>query len=134
MRRAAGFTLLELMIVVVLTVTVSGAVLFVVKSLQDGERLSAAYTQDLNGLRRAVRAVENDLRHAKQVSDLDWHLEEGRLRRGKQVVAHNIATFDLKPEGDRVQVRIALGPRTSPAHRNAAAVDFTVRMRNGGAR
>lgn len=136
MRRARGFTILELMIVVSMLTVVGATFLGAATTIHREERHSAAYAQDLAGLRRAVQLVEHDLRDAGTTQDVDYRLEDGVLRRGDTPIARNIALFDVSAASDGLaRVRIGLAPRSDAPNRREATLDLVVRMRGkGGAR
>jgi prepilin-type N-terminal cleavage/methylation domain-containing protein len=127
-RRAAGFTLIEVLIVVTLMVAVTGTFGAVAGTIHARDRTTAAYAEDLAGLRRAVRTLRSDLRAARSTADLDWHLEGGVLRRGSRVIARHIAAFGVRARGSLAQVRIALAPRSDAPTRREAILDFAVHM------
>ena len=58
MKRQAGYSLAELMIVTTVLVGVTGTLAAVGHSLHRTDRVSAAYVDDITDLRRAVRMVE----------------------------------------------------------------------------
>ena len=142
MRRQRGLTLLELMG----TLTLLGAVTLVAAALSfDAQRthdLGAAYANDIAETRRALEAVERDVRCAHEVrvdgkavvvatdaGDVVWTLDGKALRRGSEVMARNIARFDThRAARGVVDVRIELG-RRSPDARASASVETTVAMR-----
>jgi type II secretory pathway component PulJ len=127
-RRDAGFSLYELMIVTAVLVTVSGTLAGITHAVHRADRVSAAYAEDLAELRRAVVAVERDLRAAKTVADLRYTLGDGVLRRDGKVIARRIGTFEVTQEGAVVTARIGLLPRAEVATRDAV-VSTTVRLR-----
>lgn len=133
MRRQAGFTLLELMIYIAVFAVFSTAIAGVAHSIHKSDRFSAAYVRDVGGLRRALRLVENDLRHAKSPDELDYELEDGVLSRDGKAIARNIALFDLEADGRLVTVTIALGQRADvpPARRPAITTRVRLRRRAG---
>ncbi len=132
MRRPdAGFSLYELMIVVAVLVTLTAAVAGITHAVHRADRVSAAYVEDLAGLRRAVTSVERDLRAARSLEDLRYVLDLDMLKRGEAVVARRIGTFELLQEGDVVTARIGLLPRAEAPTR-AAVVVTAVRL--GGIR
>jgi len=134
--RARGFTLVELMVAVSVLGVVLATMGGVAATLHREERTSNAYVEDLAGLRRAVRAVEADLRLAATTDDLDVRLEGGVLYRGGSVLARNVALFEVAEAGDGLaRVRIGLGRRSDAPHRRDAVLDLRVRLRGkGGAR
>jgi hypothetical protein len=131
MRRQAGFSLYELMIVTALLVTVTGTIAGITHAVHRADRVSAAYVEDLAGLRRAVATVERDLRVARSLSDLHYVLDLDMLKRGDDVVARRIGTFELKEEDGIATARIGLLPRAEAPTR-AATIVTSVRL--GGSR
>jgi hypothetical protein len=91
------------------------------------ERVSAAYVEDLAGLRRAVALVERDLRAARSVEDLRYTLESGVLERDGAAVAR-IGAFEVTQEGAVATAWIGLLPRAEAATR-PAVVTTSVRLR-----
>lgn len=132
MKRAAGLTLIELMIAMVATAGAIGAAAAIVSTVVREERVSAAYARDLDGLRRAVTALEVDLRGAGSLDDVDWRLDGDRLLRGDETVARRIAEFELTADGGLARAAIAPAPRGGGAPRPAGRILLTVRMRNAG--
>lgn len=131
MRRAAGFSLYELMVVTALLVTVTATIAGITHAVHRADRVSAAYVEDLAGLRRAVATVERDLRAARSLDDLDYVLDLDMLLRGDEVIARRIGTFELMQEGGVVTARIGLLPRAEAPTR-AALIVTSVRL--GGIR
>jgi type II secretory pathway component PulJ len=133
-RRQRGFHLLELMIVTCVTAAVGGAALAVMDGAAGAERLSAAYVEDLRGLRRAAGLLEEDLRAGRAPGEVRYTLERDVLCRDGVPLARNVRAFSLESRGDLAHVRLALGPRSGEALRRDAALELTVRRRPGGAR
>lgn len=132
MKRVAGFTLIELLVAMVATAGAIGASAAVVSTIVREERVSAGYARDLDGLRRAVTALETDLRAARSLDDLGWRLDGDRLLRGDETVARRIAEFAVTADGDLARVAIAPVPRGGGAPRPSGRILLTVRMRNAG--
>lgn len=128
MRREAGFCLYELMIVTAVLVTVTGALAGITHAVHRADRVSAAYVEDLTELRRAVVAIERDLRAARSIDDLRYALDGGALKRDGQIVARRIGMFELTQEGAVATARIGLLPRAEVATRSAT-VSTSVRLR-----
>jgi prepilin-type N-terminal cleavage/methylation domain-containing protein len=131
LRREAGFSLYELMIVVAVLGTVVGTIAGITHAVHRADRVSAAYVEDLAGLRRAVVSVERDLRAARSLADLQYVLDLDVLKRGEAVVARRIGTFEIVQDGEVVTARIGLLPRAEAATREAV-VETSVRL--GGRR
>ncbi len=127
-RREKGFSLYELMIVTAVLGVVTAALAGVTHAVHRADRVSAAYVEDLTELRRAVAAVERDLRAASSIDDLRYALDGGVLKRDGEAVARRIATFELTQEGAVATARIGLLPRTEAATRKAL-VSTSVRLR-----
>jgi prepilin-type N-terminal cleavage/methylation domain-containing protein len=127
-RREAGFSLYELMIVTAVMGGVAAAIAGVTHAVHKADRASAAYAQDLAELRRAVVAVERDLRAAASFEELRYGLDGGVLTREGRVVARRIGGFRLEREGPLVTARIELLPRAEVPTRTAE-VATTVRLR-----
>jgi prepilin-type N-terminal cleavage/methylation domain-containing protein len=128
--RERGYTLAELLVVIVVGSSVLLTATGLIASVRSTERASAAYVRDLVSLQRAVERLEVDLREAKGLEDLDWRLDGDRLCRGDERVADGVATFTLSREGSIAHVRIVLAARAAHAARKDAAVTISVRMRN----
>lgn len=126
-----GFTLMEVLI----ATAAFGATIFVatglVTTIRSTESFSRAYGGDLRGLRRAVRAIETDLRTAADPGEIDVRLEGDRLVRGGRVLARNVAAFEVTRDGPLARVRIALGSRCE-GPRKRGEILFAVRLRNAG--
>jgi hypothetical protein len=120
------------MVVVAVLVTVVATVGGLAQALHRADRVSAAYAEDLAGLRRAVTSVERDLRAARSVGELAYELDGDMLRREGRVVARRIALFEVAEENGVATARIGLRARAEAATR-AAVVTTSVRMRGGEA-
>ena len=141
MRRERGLTMIETMTAVAL---LGGLCIAVGGLALDAKRtsdLGAAYALDVSETRRALGAVEDDLRAASEVriepaklfvsrdgADVRWMLEGTSLRRDGVVLARNVATFDATQDGACVRVAVALG-RRSPDARRTARVETVVHPR-----
>jgi prepilin-type N-terminal cleavage/methylation domain-containing protein len=134
MKAGRGFTLIELLVVIVVMTTVTGSVLTVASTVHREERLSAAYAQDVHGLRRAVQALERDLRTAPGPKAFSWALRDGDLCRDGALLARNVARFDVEWEAERATVHLALGPRSDAPHRREAVLRLVVKRRGGEGR
>jgi len=118
-----GFTLMELMMVTAIVGAVTGISSGVIVTLHGSERHTRAYIDDVNGLRRAVRAVEADLRAGR--SDT-CQLDDGVLRRGDEVLARRVELFEVVRDGDLWVARIGLAKRNETGVRQPVV---TVRVR-----
>jgi prepilin-type N-terminal cleavage/methylation domain-containing protein len=130
-----GFSLLELMIVTAVIALVAASLGGVASVLHRTDRVTAAYVEDLAQLRRAVRAVERDVRASREVvyhrvDDVFYRLDNGRLLRDDQVVARHIGLFEMKREDDLVTVRVGLLPRAHVPAMRRPVVTTRVRLRN----
>lgn len=130
MRRAAGFTLQEIMIVTTLLGLVAATVAGLASGLHRADRVTAAYVEDLAGLRRAVAAVERDLRAARSHRELRYELADGVLWRDGEVVARRIGRFEVTEAGGVATARIGLLPRAEVATREAV-IATSVRLGRG---
>jgi len=143
-RRQRGFTLLELMGSLALIGAVSvvaGGFAFHAKETTE---LGSLYAGDVAETRRALDAVERDLRGARGVrpganslvvvtdaGDVAWKLDGHSLLRGDAVLARNVANFRAERRGAAcVDVTIELGHRAPHAARTAR-VATTVFLRAG---
>ena len=118
-----GFTLMELMMVTVMMSAVTAISSGVIVTLHSSEKRTRAYVDDVNALRRAVRAVEADLRAGR--SDT-CKLEDGVLRRGDVVLARRVETFDVRRDGGVFIARIGLATRAETGARQPVV---TLRVR-----
>jgi len=126
--RERGFTFYELMVVTVVMGMLAASTAGLAAALHRSERTAAAYVDDVTGLRRAVRALEDDLRAASSVAGLPYELADGTLRRDGEVLARNIAVFEVAQEGRLARVRLGLGPRRGGASARRAVVELAVRL------
>jgi prepilin-type N-terminal cleavage/methylation domain-containing protein len=134
MRREAGWTLLELMAVLAVLTIAALAIGGVTEGIRREDRISAAYTRDVRGLRRALQAVEADLREARAISGhtidgVTYRLEGDRLLRDGHELARNIAHFGIERVGERATVRIVLRRRSDRASRREGVITSCVRLR-----
>jgi type II secretion system protein J len=132
MRREAGFTLMELMIVIAMFGFVASICGAMAGALHRTDQHTAAYVDDVSDLRRAVRAVERDLRSATSLDELDYRLEDDRLLRNGHELARRIGCFEMTEAGGLATVRMGLAPRREVASRKAPVVVLKVRLRGGG--
>ena len=117
---------MELAIVLVLVSAVTGISSGVVVTLRRSERLTRAYTDDINGLRRAVRAVEADLRADRGDT---CRLEDGNLLRGDIVLARRIERFEVERDGELWVARIGMMPRSETGAARRPLITLRVRPR-----
>ena len=103
-----GFTLAELMIVMMMASIAIGALGGTAQMLYQTDRHTDAYVRDVSGLRKAVRMLESDLRAG---TGAVYRLDGDRLLRDDRLVARNIGTFELDREGALTVVRIGPAPR-----------------------
>jgi len=127
MRRQAGYSLAELMIVTAVLVGVTGTLAAVGHSLHRADRVSAAYVDDISDLRRAVRTIERDAR-AGRLGSVTYTRDGARLLRNDRLLADNIGTFEIDDAGDVVVVRIGLKPRAATGARRPV-IETRVRVR-----
>ena len=120
-----GFTLMELMMVTVMVSAVSAISSGVIVTLHSSEKRTRAYVDDVNGLRRAVRAVEADLRAG--LTDT-CRVADGVLRRGDVILARRVETFEVRRDGDLLIARIGLATRAETGARRPV-VTLKVRPR-----
>ncbi|MHC4933111.1 MAG: PulJ/GspJ family protein [Planctomycetota bacterium] len=134
MRREAGWTLLELMAVLTVLTAAALAIGGVTEGIRREDRISAAYTRDVRGLRRALQTVEADLREAREmtghtIDGIPYRLEGDRLLRNGHELAGNIAHFAIVRAGDRATVRIVLRRRSDQPSRREGVITSCVRLR-----
>ena len=131
-----GFTLNELMISLVVILVTMGTVGGIAMSMHQRERTTAAYAEDLGGLRRAVARLQEDLSRASALDDVAYRLEGGVLLRAGEPLLRNVASFALTADGSLARVRLQLAPRSDAPTRREAVLDFRVRLRGpkGGER
>ena len=107
----------------------------VTEGIRREDRISAAYTRDVRGLRRALQAVEADLREAQTISGhtIDgaaYRLDGDRLLRDGHELARNIAHFSIEREGELATVRIVLRRRSDRPSRRDGVITSCVRLRS----
>lgn len=117
---------MELGIVLVLFAVVTGISSGVIFTLHNSERRTRAYTDDVSELRRAVRAVEAELRANRGDT---CHLDAGVLRRGDRVLARRISRFEVKREGPLWVARIGLQSRSETGAKRKPVITLRVRPR-----
>jgi len=120
---------MELGIAVVLAAGVALISGGTIVTLRTSERRTRAYTEDITGPRRAVRAIEADLRANR--SDT-CRLVDGELRRGDVVLARRIGRFEIHREGDVWVARIGMEPRAVTGQARKPVVTVRVRPREPG--
>jgi prepilin-type N-terminal cleavage/methylation domain-containing protein len=149
MRRQRGFTLLELVGSLALIASISVVAGGVALHAKETTDLASSYANDVAEVRRALGAVERDLRGAREawtrpdslvaVTDsgcVSWTLADGSLMRDGAVLARNVAEFhsERRPDGC-VRVTIRLGRRAANAARVATvSTSVLVRAAAGGAK
>ncbi len=153
MRRAPGFTLIELMISVVLLASIATTIGMVEGQADVTRRLGSAYVDDVMGAREALAAVERDLRCATVIEvgedALTVRRADGDVRFARagdeltrtdavgrrDLLALNVAAFSARRNGVLVHVSLQLGTRRTEAARGPT-VTTSVRMRaaEGGAK
>jgi len=121
-----GFTLMEVMIATALVAIVTGSLSLMAWSFHKIETTSRAYHDDLAGLRRAVQAVERDLRAD---SGARYELDGTTLRRDGAVVARRIAVFEVEHDGPLATIRLELAPRSTAPSPRRARIEAEVWMR-----
>lgn len=121
-----GFTLIELSVVLVLVAGVAGISSGMILTLRKSERRTRAYTDDITGLRRAVQAIEADLRADR--SDT-CQLVDGKLMRGETVLASRIDRFEIQREGAVWVARIGMKPRRETGRVKRPVIILRVRPR-----
>ncbi len=126
--RSRGFTITELMVAIAMLLILSGVVGGIVMTMRARDESTAAYAQDLSGLRRAARALETDLRAAPSLSAVDYELKDGTLLRWGKPLLTRVASFDLKAHGALARVQLTLAARARTSTR-LARIAFDVRMR-----
>lgn len=127
--RERGTSILEIKIVLVIFTMTLLAAYSAYQSQRRCDRLVDGYAGDVLGCRRALEAVEPDLREATgvfaDVADAvriettrgiaEYRLRDGVLTRSTEgdvrVVARNIGAFEVVPEGVGFRVRLGPGPR-----------------------
>lgn len=125
-RARRGFTLVEVIVVTAALGMVAMVFGTVMTGLHRTERHSGAYVADLEGLRRAVRTIERDLRAGRAP---EYAVEDGTLTRDGAVLATNIAVLDFAREGDVTAVVIGLAPRSDVPSARRPVVRFKVGRR-----
>lgn len=107
-----------------------GATLSALSQHVNGERRAAEGREaDLAGLRRAARALEDDLRAGVDPVGAGWRAYRGELIRDREVLARSVESLDLRREGDLWHVAIAMNPRAAEGPRRRCVLEWTVRAR-----
>ena len=130
-----GFTLIEMMIVTAVLAVVATSMGGIASVLHRTDRQTAAYVEDLGELRRALRTVERDLYAAKEIGyyridGIVYRRAGTDLLRDGEVIARNIALFDLDLTDGVVTVRVGLAQRSHVPGRREPVVTSRVRPRN----
>jgi prepilin-type N-terminal cleavage/methylation domain-containing protein len=116
-RRSRGFTLLELMVAMGMLAFAAASVAGVVHQIRSEEKIARDYTDDLEGLRSALRTIESDLLSATKIEgavidSVPYALDDNnRLLRDGEVVAESVGSFSIRQRMDFVTVRISPAPR-----------------------
>ena len=128
-RSARGFTLAEMMVVVSCAGVFGATLAGIGARVHADERASAGRQADLEGLRRAARMLDDDLRSGRSPDASSWRLEGDVLYRGSRPVLRSVAAFEAKRDGDVWRPRIALRPRVVEGPRREAVLEWSVRPR-----
>ena len=145
--RTAGFTLMELVISMAVLVVLSIGTGYTLINGYATQRLSAGYADDVTGMRKALTAVERDLRSARDVEispdavtvhladdDIHYAIDNGRLKRNGRTLSRNVVGFDVTGDHGLFTATVTLGNRADAAARRPS-VSSTVRPRAfGGAK
>ena len=111
-KAARGFTLIELCIVTLIATAVFGTSAAMITTLHRSEQRTGAYTREVSDLRRAIRALERDLRALDTaVSRANYRLDGDRLYRGDVLLARRISAFEIEQQGALRVARVELMPR-----------------------
>jgi prepilin-type N-terminal cleavage/methylation domain-containing protein len=132
--RSRGFTLAELMVVVSCAGVFGGTLTAVGLHVHAQGRASAGRQADLDGLRRAARLLDDDVRSGRLGRAVRWSLDDAVLRRDDVPVLASVASFEAAREGDVWRLRVALRPRVTEGPRREAVLDWSVRARVEDAR
>ena len=125
-----GFTLAELMVTLAMTGAFGATLTAVSMRVNDEQKAAVGRQADLDGLRRAARLLDDDLRAGKDPVAERWHLDRNELLREHEVVARSVAVFDLTRDGELWHVRIGLKPRAAAEGvRRECVLEWTVRAR-----
>lgn len=124
MRR--GFTLIEITVVLLLVAGVAGISSGMIWTLRESERRTREYTEDIHGLRRAVRAIETDLRADRGDT---CRLIDGTLMRGERVLARRIGRFEIERKDGLWIASIGLMPRKESGRARRPVITLRVRPR-----
>jgi prepilin-type N-terminal cleavage/methylation domain-containing protein len=121
-----GFTLIELGVALILVAGVVGISTGMIVTLRKSEQKTRVYTDDINGLRRAVRTIEMDLRAGRGDT---CQLVEGKLMRGETLLASHIERFEVNREGTVWVARIGMKPRSRTGQVKTPVITLRVRPR-----
>jgi prepilin-type N-terminal cleavage/methylation domain-containing protein len=128
-RRSRGFTLPELMATLAAAGAFGAAITSVSLRIGEEGKLAVGRQADLDGLRKAARLLEADLRTNLSPEALGWSLDGDVLSRGTEVVARSVATFRTRLEHDVWHVWLAVKPRATEGPRREATIEWFVRVR-----
>jgi prepilin-type N-terminal cleavage/methylation domain-containing protein len=124
--RHGGFTLVELMTAIALTVVLTGSMAGLVGQARNGAARSEEQARELAGFRRALRQLGADLRAARQVragpqqvtietatGTRVWSLRGSTLYRATggvdEAVARAVSEIAVEPAGELHRVRLRVG-------------------------
>jgi hypothetical protein len=127
-----GATLIEVMTSLVVAGVFGGTLSAVSVRLAEEQKAAVGRQHDLDGLYRAARLLESDLRAGLDPTGAGWSLRQDELRRGQDVVARSVGAFEAKREGDLWRVRLVMRPRAAEGARRTCVLDWAVRVRATG--
>jgi Tfp pilus assembly protein PilE len=147
--RQSGFTLIELMGWCALSAILLTSILSISTQLRISDRVAAEYVSDLTQCRRALHAVEWDVRCAKRVEttassirihsatrSIDYVLENGVLTRTisgiTRIVGRRIHTLTAHQTGRTVAIQLTLLPRRKDPNTRQAFLHSRIHLRQGG--
>lgn len=124
-----GFSLPEMMVTLAMTGAFGATLTAVSMRVNDEQKAAVGRQADLDGLRRAARALDDDLRAGLDPEVEGWRLYRGELIRDREVMARSVAVFELLREGDLWHVRIGVKPRAAEGAGRDCLIAFSVRAR-----